>query len=100
MYNAGRSWTPYLCLAQNAMSVLHVEHVPDDLYHRIEKLAISGGVSIGEQTVQLLQRAVNGQTSLAPGEVLALLAELRRSAIVPAPGTPDSVDLLREDRER
>ncbi len=82
------------------MSVLHIDHVPDDLYHRIEELAISGGVSIGEQTVQLLQNAVNGQKSAAPNEVLAILAELRRTAIIPVPGTPDSVDLLREDRAR
>jgi hypothetical protein len=81
------------------MSVLHIEHVPDDLYQRIEELAVSGGVSIGQQTVRLLQRAVIQQAP-PQGDVLAILAELRRGAIVPMPGTPDSVDLLREDRQR
>jgi hypothetical protein len=86
-------WSP-------AMSVLHVEDVPDDLYQRIEELATADGLSVGEQTVQLLQRAVGEAQTAGPVDVRAILAEFRLKAIVPCVGTPDSVDLLREDRGR
>jgi len=82
------------------MSAMYVENVPDDLYDQIEQLALARGVSVGEQTVQLLRCAVNHKRRAEPTEVLDLLERLRRDAIIPSAKMPDSVELLREDRQR
>jgi hypothetical protein len=81
-----------------------LDNVPDDLFRRIKELAEADRVPVAEETVQLLKQAVllkqpaRGRPDRSG--VLAILDQLRRNPIVPAPGTPDSVDLLREDRSR
>ena len=87
------------------MAELHLRNVPDDLVDSIEFLAKADAVPLEEETVRLLQKAVATEKPKQepPADrtwVLDLLAEMRRNAIRPAPGTPDSVELLREDRER
>ena len=86
------------------MPVLVLENVPEDLLLRIEELAAAERVLVAEKTVQLLRQAIAQKQPLwmasGPPDVLGILEEMRRNAIVPAPGTPDSLELLREDRGR
>lgn len=84
------------------MAILQLNNVPDDLYQRIEQLAANDGVPVPEETVRLLVSAVGQQPLQAKPrqDVHAILEEIRRNQIRPAPGTPDVVEMLREDRER
>jgi hypothetical protein len=80
------------------MPVLHLEDVPADLYARIEELAAAHKRSVASEAVRLLRHGLGAD---AGGRSQAdLLAEMRRRSFTPPPGTPDSVELLREDRER
>ena len=82
------------------MPVLHLADVPDELYRRIEQLAAADRLPLGEETLRLLRQAVNLNSPVARANVLPLLEEIRRNRIMPAPGSPDSTELLREDRRR
>lgn len=86
------------------MPVLHLENVPDELFRRIEQLAAADALPVPEATVKLLQRAVNlyppSRHQVSRSDVKAVLDRMERNRITPAPGTPDSVELLREDRNR
>jgi plasmid stability protein len=80
------------------MPVLHLENVPVEVYEHLRQLAVAHQRTPEAEAVQLLQQ---GLRSAEPGCSQAqLLADLRRRSYTPPPGTPDSVDLLREDRER
>jgi antitoxin FitA len=82
------------------MPVLHLDNVPEELYGRIEQLAAAEQIPVTEATLRLLRQAVEGSRPNFRASVLPLLEEMRRNRITPAAGTPDSVDLLREDRCR
>jgi hypothetical protein len=82
------------------MPVLHLENVPEELYGRIEQLAAAEQVPLTEETLRLLRQAVDMNRPTSPANVMPLLEEIRRNRITPAAGTPDSVELLREDRGR
>jgi hypothetical protein len=80
------------------MPVLHLEDVPNDVYERLQQLADVNQRTLEAEALSLLRRGL-------PPEVVncsqaELLADLRRRSFTPPPGAPDSVDLLREDRER
>ena len=45
-------------------------------------------------------RSANGPPALPTRTQREILDEIIRNRITPAPGTPDSVEMLREDRER
>ncbi|MBP8291724.1 MAG: hypothetical protein KAX65_03055 [Caldilineaceae bacterium] len=80
------------------MSTLHVRSVPEDLYEQLQALAQTSQRSLSAQVIALLERALADEyTRQAQGELLAAIR--RRRFALPA-GTPDSVLLLREDRER
>lgn len=85
------------------MPVLHLENVPDELYRRIERLAAAEQRSVTEETLRLLQEAVTlkptagNMTGRSQGDILDWII---RNRFAPVPGTPDSVELLREDRNR
>ena len=80
------------------MSTLHVRSVPEDLYEQLQALAQTRQRSLSAQVIALLERALADEyTRQAQGE---LLAAIRRRRFVPPAGSPDSVLLLREDRER
>jgi hypothetical protein len=80
------------------MPVLHLQDVPLDLYQRLQRLAIAHQHTPEVEALALLQDQLR---STPDGPTQAeLLAELQRHSFVPPPGTPDSVELLREDRER
>ncbi len=82
------------------MPVLHVEDVPEELYRRIAELAAANAVAMSEETLRLLDEAIRLHPSASRVDIPQLLAEIRRTPIQPAPGTPDSTQLLREDRGR
>jgi hypothetical protein len=82
------------------MPVLHLDNVPEELYERIEQLAATEQIPLTEQTLRLLRQAVEMNRPTSRVNVVALLEKIRRNRITPVAGTPDSVKLLREDRER
>jgi plasmid stability protein len=80
------------------VAVLHLDNVPDEVYDQLWRLALAHRRTPEEEAVDLLTRGVAGQP---PGLSQAeLLAEMRRRSFTPPPGTPDSVELLAEDRGR
>jgi hypothetical protein len=80
------------------MATLHVRSVPDELYERIHELARDSNRSVSAQVITLLDQAVLAQE--ARERQREALERIRRRRYVPPPGTPDSVELLREDRAR
>lgn len=80
------------------MPILHVRNVPEELYKRIQQRAQSQHRSISAEVLSLLRDAL--EVSERPQA--HVLGEIRRRRFYrPAEaGAPDSVDLLREDRER
>ena len=80
------------------MPVLHLDDVPSDLYERIRQLAEAHHCTPEVEAITLLRQGLPAE---AAGRSQAkLLADLRRRSFTPPPGTPDSVALLREDRDR
>ncbi|HWG42740.1 MAG TPA: hypothetical protein VN688_08135 [Gemmataceae bacterium] len=82
------------------MAVLHLENVPEDLVRRIERLAERIRQTPEAAIVHLLEEAVPRDPNDERTYVRDLLDRIRQNPIVPTPGTPDSVELLREDRNR
>ena len=80
------------------MPILHVRNVPEELYERIQQRAQSQHRSISAEVLSLLREAL--EASERPQA--RVLGDIRRRRFYrPAEaGAPDSVELLREDRER
>lgn len=78
------------------MAILHVRNVPDDLMQQLKERARAERRSLSAEVIMLLREGAY-QPAADQGEVLA---EIRRLRFRPAPGVPDSVELIREDRER
>ncbi|MHB1423999.1 MAG: hypothetical protein ACYC3I_12550 [Gemmataceae bacterium] len=53
-----------------------------------------------EIIVHILNEAVPRERTEERQRVREILDRIRQNPIVPSPGTPDSVELLREDRNR
>ncbi len=80
------------------MPVLYLEDVPNEVYDRLRQLAGVHNRSLEAEAVNLLQQGLGATPA---GRTQAeVLAELRRRSFTPPPGTPESVELLREDRGR
>jgi plasmid stability protein len=80
------------------MPILHLPDVPPDLYERLQARAAAHHCTPEAEAVYLLHRGLLAEPA-GPSQA-ELLAELRRRSFVPPPGSPDSVELLREDRGR
>jgi plasmid stability protein len=80
------------------MPVLHLHDVPSDVYERIRLLAVAHRCAPEAEAINLLRQGLLAEP--AERSQAELLADLRRRSFTPPPGTPDSVALLREDRER
>jgi len=85
-------------LKENVMATLCIRHVPEQLYEDIKRFAESNRRSISAEALAIMtegieQRRLQQQRQ----EALAALDEIQR-LIGPTPG--DSLELLREDRER
>jgi plasmid stability protein len=80
------------------MPVLHLQDGPNDVYERLQELAEVHHRTLEAEALSLLRRGLLPE--MANRSQAELLADLRRRSFTPPPGTPDTVDLLREDRER
>jgi len=80
------------------MATLHVRNVPDDLYARLQELAVARQRSLSAQVITLLEQALTNDERQQ--QQAKLLAGIRRRRYVPPAGSPDSMALLREDRDR
>ena len=82
------------------MATLHIPNVPDELYDCILQLTEEQQRFIEKQVILLLEHSIAeaiGRQDQA--KILARIHE-RRMAAPPMDGAPNSVTLLREDRER
>jgi len=80
------------------MPILNLQDVPVDIYQRLQRLAAAHQRTLEGEALALLQEQL--RTEPAKVSQAELLADLKRLTFVPPAGTSDSVDLLREDRER
>ena len=80
------------------MGILHVHHLPERLHSRIRKLAAAENVSLSAEVVSLLDSAVRDRE--CRGRQARLLSDIRRRRFRLPAGEPDSVTLIREDRNR
>ena len=82
------------------MATLHVRNVPDELYNRIQELAEQHRRSLSAQILMMLDRALE-EESVRQNQA-ELLASIRARRIAnPLPdGAPDTLTMLREDRDR
>ena len=81
------------------MPVLHVEAAPADLIERIRRRAAARNQEFSAEVLRLLELAL-AEEDEARTTHAAALADLRERRWTPPPGSPESVALLREDRER
>ncbi len=80
------------------MPILHVRNVPDELYVRLKERARSENRSLSAEIITLLEIALQERDRQRLDR--ELLASIRGRRWSPPEHTPDSVKLLREDRER
>jgi len=80
------------------MPILHLPDVPSEVYECLCQRAQANHRTLEAEAVGVLQQGLLAQPH-GPSQV-ELLAELRRRSFTPPPGTPDSLAMLREDRER
>jgi plasmid stability protein len=94
-----RGWARYpYSRGHHFMPALHLDHLPGDLYEHIRQLAASHRRTLEAEALSLLQQGLLAE--VGSRSQADLLADLRRRSYTPPPGTPDSVELLREDRGR
>jgi len=82
------------------MAILHVRNVPDEVYNKIQQLAQQRNRSLSAEVIMLLQEALRQEQTRR--DQARLLSEIRRHRYTYPKHrrVPDSVELLREDRER
>lgn len=80
------------------MNTLHVRSVPDSLYKRIRSLANIKNRSLSAQVITLLEQAVDAEERRV--EQTKVLNSIQRRRFKAPKDTPDSLELLREDRGR
>ena len=82
------------------MAILHVRNVPEPLYREIKKLAEEQKRSFNSEVLQLLENAVHEQQAVCEWKKVLTSIHKRRLRKKIRAGIPDSVTLLREDRDR
>jgi plasmid stability protein len=80
------------------MPILHVRNVPQDLYEQIQRRAELEQRSISAEVIKLLRAALD-EADRPQARILEGIRR-RRFYQLADTGAPDSVLLLREDRER
>lgn len=80
------------------MAILHVRGIPDELYEQLQLIAKTHQRSLSAQVIAFLDSAV--AVELRQQRQAELLNTIRYERVSPPTGTPDTVLLLREDRER
>jgi len=79
------------------MPILHVRNVPQDLYERLQRRAVSQQRSISAEVIYLLRSALE-EAERPQARILEDI--IRRRSRRPPINAPESLALLREDRER
>lgn len=82
------------------MPTLHVRNIPDELHDRIRTLASAQKRSLSAEVVNLLERALQDEQVRVSQQVLLTTIARRRRSRRTNQQIPDSVALLREDRNR
>ena len=83
------------------MPILHVRNISDRMYRRLQEHADAEHRSLSAEVIALLEDALTEADSRAVQiEVLEQMRRHRRTFRPQDAGAPDSVELLREDRER
>ncbi len=82
------------------MALISLDEVPRDVLERVQQAAATHNRTVAAEMVRLLQRGLEKEDDEARAAHLEALADLRRRRWTPPPAAPDSVALLREDRER
>ena len=80
------------------MPILHVRNVPDELYAKLQQRAETQRRSLSAEVILLLDWALE-QAERTPEDVLASIRS-RRFFDPIAAGAPESIMLIREDRDR
>ena len=80
------------------MATLHVRNIPDELHARLLELAASRNLSLSAEVARLLEQALEEEALRVSSRTV--LAEMRRRRFTPPSNAPESVTLLREDRNR
>jgi hypothetical protein len=82
------------------MPILHVRNVPAPLYRQIKNLAEAEYRSFNSEVLNLLGRAVREERAIYAQKKVLDGIRRRRSKVKLKPGVPESLSLLREDRNR
>ena len=80
------------------MAILHVRNVPEDLYNRLKQRAKAQRRSLSAEVISLLEWALQESERSTLSTLSSIRA--RRSFNPAAVGAPDSITLLRQDRQR
>jgi plasmid stability protein len=80
------------------MNTLHVRSVPDDLYNRLQQLALSRNRSLSAQVITLLEQAL--EIEERHKKQAKTLASIQRRRFKAPRNAPSSLELLKEDRAR
>lgn len=82
------------------MATLHVRNVPDKLYKRIHKLAQEENRSVTAEVIHLLAQGLQAREARrsAAGTIDRIRGQTRKMEL--PRGWTDSVELIREDRDR
>lgn len=81
------------------MSILQVRDFPANMYELLANVAAEQNRSISQQTITIMQQALNCENT-AKSRRLAALNRTADMHITLAPNAPSPADLVREDRER
>lgn len=81
------------------MPTLHVRNIPDEMHDRIRALASAQKRSLSAEVVNLLECALRDEEICASQQTLLTTIARRRNRST-SKQAPDSVALLREDRNR
>ncbi len=79
------------------MPVLEID-LPDEIYKQIQNFAGTHERAVGMELLHLLEQGLQVEARMQTQS--ALLEKMRLTSFLPPPGSPDSVELLREDRGR
>lgn len=80
------------------MRTLHIHNLPDDLYQRIQLMAIAKNCSLSAEVINLLSQAVElVERRMKQAKVLT---SIQRRRFKPPENAPSSLGLVREDRAR
>jgi len=82
------------------MATLYIRNFPDDLYEMVRELARNDGVSISAKVIELITKAVEQIEHKRRSQQVMTILEETDKHFHPLNDGKDSVDLLREDRER